>query len=307
MMSFKLLLADDSVTIHRIIELTLADEDIRVVAVGDGQQAIERLRQERPDIVLADISMPRPDGYEIAAFAAGQPSLAGVPVVLLTGAFDPVDEQRVREVGASGVLVKPFEPHLVINRVRELLGLPAGAASSGPPAGSPPHADAPAPPAPRPNVLQSKPPEPSASHGDDQPDVGGATNEASPADYFDRLDAAFATLESRGGEPARTAPRSRPWPAAAPRGDAEPANADGGGAISCLADVFAALLAAEQGQPVSIPLPAAVPEAVIDRIVERVLARLSDRVVRQVVADLVSDTAERLVREEIARLRQGAE
>src|SRR6185503_6459673 len=120
-MPHKLLLADDSVTIQRVIELTFADEDIHVSVVGDGRQAIERLRSERPDIVLADVGMPERDGYEVAAFIKNDPQLAHIPVILLTGAFEPLDEDRARRVGCDGVLVKPFEPQVVINRVRELL------------------------------------------------------------------------------------------------------------------------------------------------------------------------------------------
>ncbi len=117
----KLLLADDSVTIQRVIELTFADEDVQVVAVGDGQQAIDRVKSDRPDIVLADVGMPERDGYEVAAFIKGDPELAHIPVLLLTGAFEPIDEARARAVGCDGVLVKPFEPQMVISRVRDLL------------------------------------------------------------------------------------------------------------------------------------------------------------------------------------------
>src|SRR5262245_7204772 len=117
----KLLLADDSVTIQRVIELTFADENVQVIAVGDGQQAIDRVKSDRPDIVLADIGMPERDGYEVAAFVKSAPEFSHIPVLLLTGAFEPVDEARARGVGADGVLVKPFEPQMVISRVRELL------------------------------------------------------------------------------------------------------------------------------------------------------------------------------------------
>src|SRR5512145_2536836 len=117
----KLLLADDSVTIQRVIELTFADENVQVVAVGDGKQAIDRVVTDQPDIVLADVGMPERDGYEVAAFIKSQPQLAHIPVLLLTGAFEPIDEVRARAVGCDGVLVKPFEPQMVISRVRDLL------------------------------------------------------------------------------------------------------------------------------------------------------------------------------------------
>lgn len=121
-MSRTLLLADDSVTIQRVIELTFADEDIRVVAVGDGQQAVDRIKEAPPDIVLADTDMPARDGYEVAAFVKEDPALADIPVVLLTGAFESVDGERAEHARYDAVLVKPFEPQLVVRLVRQLLG-----------------------------------------------------------------------------------------------------------------------------------------------------------------------------------------
>src|ERR1051326_6387290 len=120
-MPHKLLLADDSVTIQRVIELTFADEDVQVIAVGNGQDAIDRVQRDPPDIVLADAGMPDRNGYEVAAFIKGQPQYAHIPVVLLTGAFEPVDEARAKNAGCDGVLVKPFEPQIVISRVKDLL------------------------------------------------------------------------------------------------------------------------------------------------------------------------------------------
>src|SRR5512138_1345809 len=107
-MPYKLLLADDSVTIQRVIELTFADEDVSVTAVGDGQQAMDHILADRPDIVLADVGMPKHDGYEVAAFIKDDPDLQHIPVLLLTGAFEPVDEERARAVRCNGVLAKPF-------------------------------------------------------------------------------------------------------------------------------------------------------------------------------------------------------
>jgi CheY-like chemotaxis protein len=196
-MGHKLLLADDSVTIQRVIELTFADEDVQVVAVGDGQQAIERAERERPDIVLADVGMPERDGYEVAAFIKGSPTLSHVPVVLLTGAFEPIDETRARAVGCDGVLVKPFEPQMVISRVKDLLAgrRPSGLWGSGPSTQGPVRQAT--------GDLNLRPPaEPAPAAG------GGDPLEA----YFDRLDAAFTSLgaepqrDALGGEPKAAAP-----------------------------------------------------------------------------------------------------
>jgi len=114
-MSRKLLLADDSVTIQRVIQLTFSGEDVQVLTAGDGEEAIARIPVERPDIVLADIGMPKRSGYDVSAFVKGEPGLSHIPVLLLAGAFEPVDQSKAEEVGCDGVLVKPFEPQHVIS------------------------------------------------------------------------------------------------------------------------------------------------------------------------------------------------
>ena len=125
-MPHTLLLADDSVTIRRVIELTFADESVRVVSVSSGREAIASIEAAPPDIILADAGMPDVSGYDIAAFVKGRPNLRHIPVILLAGAFEPLDEARSRKSGSDGVLVKPFEPQMVVTRVRELLSKPAG-------------------------------------------------------------------------------------------------------------------------------------------------------------------------------------
>lgn len=189
-MSHTLLLADDSITIQRVIELTFAEEDVRVLAVGDGKHAIDRIQAERPDIVLADVGMPEQDGYEVAAFVKGNPHLAHIPVLLLTGAFEPIDEQRARTVGCDGVLVKPFEPQMVINRVKDLLAgkKPAGSNNATPDQ-------------PRPVVSGQESYVPRAANQGD-----------SLEEYFDRLDAAFANLSNEPGGAAAHAVAAPPAP-----------------------------------------------------------------------------------------------
>lgn len=118
-----LLLADDSVTVQRVIGLTFATEDFRVVTVSDGQAAIDRIRSQPPDIVLAGAAMPNVNGYDVASFVRSQPALQSLPVLLLTGAFETVDPERLKTSGATGVLEKPLDPTAVISRVKELLGL----------------------------------------------------------------------------------------------------------------------------------------------------------------------------------------
>ena len=211
----KLLLADDSITIQRVIELTFADEDVEVIAVNDGQQAIDRIKAERPDIVLADVMMPERDGYEVASAVKSDPDLKHIPVVLLTGAFEPVDEARARAIGCDGVLVKPFEPQMVINRVRDLLAgeRPASLWATPPedmlevsyvPMSLPPKKPKAA--APDPGPGEAAPP------ASEAPLSTPPAKDASLDAYFDKLDEAFGTLGESPAPPSQAgeAPPSSP-------------------------------------------------------------------------------------------------
>jgi CheY-like chemotaxis protein len=151
-MAKKILLADDSITIQKVIELTFSDEDFDVVTVGNGRLAIEKVQEVRPDVVLCDIIMPEKDGYEVCDFVKKQPGLAHIPVLLLTGAFEPFDQERASRVGCDGFLAKPFEPQALIAKVKDLLRQaearqsPSPAAPpAAPPASAPAAATAPAP------------------------------------------------------------------------------------------------------------------------------------------------------------------
>lgn len=120
-MAHKLLLADDSITIQKVVSLTFADEDFDIVCVGNGELAVEKLREMSPDVVLADIFMPRKTGYEVCEFVKNSPRLNHVPVILLVGAFEPFDKNEAARVGADFHLTKPFETTALIKMVRNAL------------------------------------------------------------------------------------------------------------------------------------------------------------------------------------------
>lgn len=105
----KLLLADDSITIQKIVALTFADAGIDVIAVSNGTDAINQLRDDIPDVILADIFMPGLSGYEVCEYVKRKESLKHIPVMLLVGSFEPFDEAEARRVGADDILTKPFQ------------------------------------------------------------------------------------------------------------------------------------------------------------------------------------------------------
>jgi CheY-like chemotaxis protein len=106
----KILVADDNSNIQKMVGLALKDQGIDVVAVGNGEAAVRKASDILPDLVLADVFMPVRNGYEVCEYIKNDPALKHIPVILLVGAFDPLDEQEAQRVGADGVLKKPFVP-----------------------------------------------------------------------------------------------------------------------------------------------------------------------------------------------------
>ncbi len=156
-MSKKLLLADDSITIQKVIGITFANEDYELVVVDNGDAALQKAQENRPDLVLADVYMPGKNGYELCSAVKSDASLQGVPVLLLAGTFEPFDEEKARAAGADDWISKPFESQALIDKVESLLSRPATAAPAPaaaapsaptPPAAPPLQPAAPAPPAP---------------------------------------------------------------------------------------------------------------------------------------------------------------
>ena len=121
----KLLLADDSVTIQKVVNLTFADEGIEVIAVGDGDAAMQKFVEDTPDLVMADVNMPGLDGYRICEMIKQDDETKQIPVILLVGSFEPFDEDEARRVGADDYLTKPFQSiRQLVNKVSDLLGTP---------------------------------------------------------------------------------------------------------------------------------------------------------------------------------------
>jgi CheY-like chemotaxis protein len=117
----KILLADDSITIQKVVELTFSEGDYQVFAVGNGTQALRKILEVRPDIALLDVIMPEASGYEVCEKVKRDPQTSRIPVLLLTGTFEPFDRKRAEAAGADGHLTKPFESQVLISRVEELI------------------------------------------------------------------------------------------------------------------------------------------------------------------------------------------
>jgi CheY-like chemotaxis protein len=120
-MAKRILLADDSITIQKVVELTFSDGDYEVTAVNNGAKAIQKLSEMRPDVILSDIIMPEKNGYEVCEYVKSHPEFRTIPVILLTGTFEPFDPDRADKAGCDAVVTKPFESQSLIHKVEELI------------------------------------------------------------------------------------------------------------------------------------------------------------------------------------------
>ena len=156
-----ILLADDSITIQKIVNLTFSGEGIEVVTVGNGEAAVKKIHEIHPALVLADIFMPGKNGYEVCDYIKTDPSLSATPVILLVGAFEPFDSNEAARVKADGHLTKPFEIKVLISAVNSLISA----------AGEPKDAPEPTVEVPVPEVADSAEDQPVVSHFSPLPEM----------------------------------------------------------------------------------------------------------------------------------------
>ena len=300
-MGKRILLADDSVTIQKVVELTFLDEDFEVVAVSNGDDALARLGEVRPDVVIADVHMPGANGYEVCQGVKAWRS--GTPVVLLVGTFEPFDESRARSAGANYYLKKPFDSQELLQQVEGLLAASAAAAATSAP-------EAPAIGAAADEMepwqggddlalpeeeelygaaaVPAEPgPEPTPAFGG-QPVPEELVLEPSPWTEAEELDE--SPWEAVAGEPAASAP---------------PAMAAGAAAVAGAAGWAAATPAAEQ--PPATLGNGGLSDEEVERIARRVVELIGDRLVREVAWEVIPDMAELVIKDRVRELERQLE
>ena len=118
----RILVVDDEIYIVHILDFSLGMEGYEVVTALDGEQALEKARSEKPDLIVLDIMMPKLDGYETCKRLKADPATKEVPVILLSAKGRNVDQKVGFEVGADDYITKPFSPRKLVERINAILG-----------------------------------------------------------------------------------------------------------------------------------------------------------------------------------------
>lgn len=290
-MAKKLLVADDSITIQKVVSLTFANEDIVIHSVSNGDQALEKIRSEAPDVVLADVFMPGRNGYEVCAAIKGDPALSKIPVVLLVGTFEPFDEAEATRVKCDGHLTKPFDTtellelvHSLIEhgplkpRATEKLGRAAGATSPSSPLVSPRT---------RESFLGNQSILELFGAETKIPTARKGSLQTKPA-------RAEVTALAGGGYPTAV---PKPSSTASEEVSPPPQALEDPAKLAEAANPQVIPFPGSREAPSSSAGPQAVSDELINAIVENVIRRLSDDLVREIVWEVVPELAEIRIRE----------
>lgn len=291
-MPTKILVADDSATMRRVLEMTFAGEDATVHTVDTAEAALAKAGELSPDIIFADASLPNVDGYDLAKRIKTTPALAKIAVVVMASQQTPYDESKGRAAGVDDHISKPFDTQSVIDRVGQVLGraraLPAGAEGAARPVPPPPVAR----PAAAPSMAAAAP-----GTGTSRLPQGTRVGMGAPV-----------PVQAAQAKSAATAPQ--PIPAARP---APPVAIPPAAKTAAPTNVTRPAMAAMQVQTLASTAASAATAAAPDlsaklanlgltrEQVEGVLA-LSREVIEQVVWEVVPELAEQLIKEEIRRL-----
>lgn len=327
-MSIKVLVADDSITIQKVIGIIFGGDEYSLTIVDNGKAAVDKAREINPDILLIDALMPGMTGYEVAEVVRSTPSLASKPILLLTGSFEPFDEEKAKKCGADDFIAKPFESQQIITKVTELLELGRSRAraaqeSSPQPAPEvsapvfdvPPPVFVPQPEAPQPAApadiwgaftMETEPPveaivapviaAPSVTAI--EPDVFAIVSEESDAQLVQSAVPADTQPHHTGSQwipvEETTFEFEEETIAAPPASEEAPAPAE--------PPAFEPLSVAEMTTPASSPPLVNLTE---EQLIAAVTAA-SKEVIERIVWEVVPDLAEALIREAIRRIREGA-
>jgi CheY-like chemotaxis protein len=115
------LVADDEAEIRQLVSDALVDAGFDTLSARDGLELVDLATQHHPDLIVADVMMPRMDGYTAVALLRGQPTTAGIPIIMLTGCLDPTYGELSEGMGAAAHLTKPFSPVLLGELAQEMV------------------------------------------------------------------------------------------------------------------------------------------------------------------------------------------
>ncbi len=120
-MAKKILVVDDEIDIVKVVEARLKHAGYEVLVVHDGQEALDRARKEKPDLILLDVMLPKIDGYKVCRMLKFDEKYKNIPIIMFTARAEAPDAKLGLETGADAFITKPFQHEVVLAKIKELL------------------------------------------------------------------------------------------------------------------------------------------------------------------------------------------
>jgi CheY-like chemotaxis protein len=296
-MSIKILLADDSITIQKVVGIIFGGEEYSLTVVDNGKAAVEKAEEINPDVLLIDALMPGMSGYEVCEVLRTNPTLSAKPILLLTGSFEPFDEEKAKSCGADDFLAKPFESQQIVTKVKELIEL--GSTRSAAPAAEP---------TPEHEALLPPPVPEAAEVTAAANDIWGAftaPEEAGPAAVTPAATADSATMveETETPSAAEQETTGSQWIPV----EEETFEFEDEGPAETQTPAFSKpeAVVEQPAVPAVVPVAAAAPAALTEEQLREALAAASKDVIERIVWEVVPDLAEVLIKEAIRKIKEG--
>lgn len=118
----KILIVDDEPDIVKTVSFRLKAAGYEVVSAADGLEGLEKARQEKPDLIILDLMLPKMDGYQICRMLKFDSQFAKIPIIMFSARAQDSDQQMGKDVGANAYITKPFEPEILLGKIKELIG-----------------------------------------------------------------------------------------------------------------------------------------------------------------------------------------
>lgn len=117
----KILIVEDEPDVASLLALMLKSRGHDIIEAGDGQEALEKARSERPDLIILDIMLPRLDGYKVARMLKFDENFSHIPIIMVTAKIQEKDKKTGLEMGADAYITKPFDTAMLLEKINEIL------------------------------------------------------------------------------------------------------------------------------------------------------------------------------------------
>jgi len=117
----RILIVDDEEDILKVLRFRLEANNYEVLSASDGQEGLNKARSEKPDLIILDLMLPKLDGYKVCRMLKFDESYKAIPIIIFTARAQKSDEELGMEMGADAYIAKPFEPAILLGKMKELL------------------------------------------------------------------------------------------------------------------------------------------------------------------------------------------